>query len=80
MAIKLRAFMSDSQSGKPHKKPFSPGKIVLTGAGATGLAVFNIASNSEAPSQALALLQYVMLALGLIGLAGGLFMIATASK
>ena len=65
---------------KPQKKPTSPGKIMLMGAIATALAVFNMASNSEAPSQTLAILQYLLLALGLIGLAGGLFMMATAPK
>ena len=72
--------MRKAQSGKPQKKQSSPGKIVLMGAIATVLAVFNMATNSEAPSQALAILQYVLLALGLIGLAGGLFMMATAPK
>ncbi len=70
--------MSDSQSGKPGRKQSNPGKVALIGAGATALAVFNIATNgSEAPSQAVMILQYAGLAGGLFALVGGLIMMAT---
>jgi succinate-acetate transporter protein len=71
--------MSDRQGGKPARKQSSPGKIALMGAGATALAVFNMMTNgSEAPSQAVMILQYAALAGGLLALVGGLIMMATA--
>jgi succinate-acetate transporter protein len=71
--------MSDNQGGKTEPKKANPGKIALIGAGATALAVFNMATNgSEAPSQAVMILQYVCLAGGLLALVGGLIMMATA--
>jgi hypothetical protein len=73
--------MRDNQSGKTEPKKANPGKIALIGAGATALAVFNMATNdSEAPSQAVMILQYVWLAGGLLALVGGLIMMAMASK
>ena len=54
--------MSKEQNGKTAKKP-NPGKIVLMGAGATVLAVFNIMS---------------LLGCGLFALVGGLIMMGTA--
>lgn len=70
--------MGEKQNGKTAKKP-NPGKIVLIGGGATVLAVFNIMSNGpEAPSQGLMLLQYALLACGLLALVGGLIMMGTA--
>jgi len=64
--------MSGNQNGKTEPKKANPGKIALIGAGATALAVFNMATNgSEAPSQAVVILQYA-------GLAGGLIMMAMA--
>jgi hypothetical protein len=71
--------MTGNQSGK--RKQSNPGRVALIGAGATALAVFNIATNgSEAPSQAVMILQYAGLAGGLFALAGGLIMIASARK
>jgi len=73
--------MSDNQSGKLQRKQSSPGKIALMGAVATGLGVFNLVTNGgEAPSQAVMILQYGLLGLGLVGLAGGLIMMATAKN
>jgi hypothetical protein len=66
--------VTDNQSSKPEKKQSNPGRIILIGAVATGLALFNMATNSEAPSQAVMILQWVFLAGGLIGLGGGLFL------
>ena len=71
--------MTDNPSSK--RKPSSPGKIALLGAGATALAVFNMATNgAEAPSQGVLILQYVCLAGGLLALVGGLIMMATAKS
>lgn len=73
--------MSCKRNGKTEAKQASPGKIALIGAGATALALFNMATNGgEAPSQAVLLLQYVCLGAGLLALAGGLFMMTMASK
>ena len=48
---------------------------------ATALAVFNMTTNgSEAPSQAVMILQYAGLAGGLLALIGGLIMMAAARK
>jgi len=70
--------MSDNPAGGPGKKQSNPGKIALFGAVATGLAIINIATNgSEAPRQAVAILQYAFLAMGLVGLVGGLLMMGT---
>jgi hypothetical protein len=71
--------MSDNQGGKTEPKKANPGKIALIGAGATALAVFNMATNgSEAPSQAVMILQYVCLAGGPLALVDGLIMMVTA--
>lgn len=73
--------MIKQQSGKTEVKKANPGKIALIGAGATALAVFNIATNgSEAPSQGVMILQYAGLAGGLLALAGGLIMMASAKS
>ncbi len=73
--------MSDNPSGKTRHKPSSSGKIALMGAGATALAVFNIATNgSETPSQAVMIMQYAALAGGLFALVGGLIMMAAAKS
>jgi hypothetical protein len=73
--------MTDNPSGKTGRKPSSPGKIALIGAGATALAVVNMATNgSEAPSQAVMILQYIGLAGGLLALVGGLIMMAAAKS
>ena len=70
--------MTGEQSGKSEPKKANPGKIALIGGGATVLAIFNIASNTEAPSQAVMILEYAGLIGGLVALAGGLIMMATA--
>jgi len=68
-----------SPGRKSERKQSSPGKIALMGAVATALAVFNLATNgSEAPSHALLLVQYILLGAGLLGLAGGLIMMASS--
>ena len=70
--------MSEKQNGKTQnkteKKQPNPGKIALMGALATALAIFNMLPGTEAPSQAVMIMQYVFLAGGLIALAGALFM------
>jgi hypothetical protein len=66
--------MGDDQSGKPGKKPSTPRRIALLGAVATVLAIINMSTGSEAPAQAVAILQYVALGLGLFALVGGLIM------
>ena len=72
--------MSKEQNGKTAKKP-NPGKIVLMGAGATVLAVFNIMSNGpEAPSQGVMILQYALLGCGLFALVGGLIMMGLTTE
>ena len=69
--------MTDHQSGK--SKQAVARKIVLLGAIATALGVINMMTNgSEAPSSAVAILQYGALALGLFALVGGLIMMALA--
>ena len=71
--------MTGKQSSKGEPRKANPGKIALIGAGATALAVFNIATNgSEAPSQGVTILQYAGLAGGLFALVGGLIMMAAA--
>jgi hypothetical protein len=66
--------MSHPPDDTPAKKS-SPGRIVLMGAVATGLAVFNMATNGpEAPSQALVILDWFFLACGVVALGGGLVM------
>jgi len=71
--------MSDSRSGKAEPKKAKPGKIALLGAFATALAAFNMTTNgSEAPSQAVMILQYAGLAGGLLALIGGLIMMAAS--
>jgi hypothetical protein len=47
-------------------------KIMGIGAVAVVLALINIGSNTEAPAQAVALLQYLCLGLGAVGFVGGL--------
>jgi hypothetical protein len=71
------AIMTDQQSGK--SKQAVARKIVLLGAIATALGVINMMMNgSEAPSSAVAILQYAALALGLFALVGGLIMMVLA--
>ena len=71
--------MSDNQNNKIKKKPSTPGRIALIGAGATVLAIFNMMTNgAEAPSQGVVILQYAARAGGLVALVGGLIMMAMA--
>jgi hypothetical protein len=78
MSKKQNGKTADKTANETAKKP-NPGKIVLMGAGATALAVFNIMSNGpEAPSQGAMILQYALLACGLFALVGGLVMTGTA--
>jgi succinate-acetate transporter protein len=73
--------MNDNQSGETKKKPFSPRRIALLGAGATALAVLNMMTNgAEAQSPWVVILQYAALAGGLVALVGGLIMMAMAPK
>lgn len=73
--------MSGNRSGKTEPKKANPSKIALISAGATALAVFNMATNgSEAPSQAVMIMQYIGLAGGLFALVGGLIMMAAARR
>jgi hypothetical protein len=79
-AFQRGLFMSDDRSERA-VKTVSPLKITLIGAGATALAVFNMATNGpEATSQGVMLLQYAALAGGLAALVGGLIMMAMAAK
>jgi hypothetical protein len=69
--------MTDQQPGK--SKQAVARKIVLLGAIATALGVVNMLTNgAEAPSSAVAILQYAALGLGLFALAGGLVMMVLA--
>jgi hypothetical protein len=71
------AIMTDQQAGK--SKQAVARKIVLLGGVATALGVINMMTNgAEAPSSAVAILQYAALGLGLFALVGGLIMMATA--
>ena len=73
--------MSGNQGDKPKKKPSTPRKIALIGAGAAVLAIFNMMTNgAEAPSRGVMILQYAALAGGLVALIGGLIMMAMAPK
>ena len=72
--------MADNQNSKPKKQPMNPGTLVLLGAAAVVLAIINMSTGSEAPRQAVAILQYVFLACGLVGLVGGLIMMMSTQK
>lgn len=65
--------MSDIESSKSPPKRMG-GRIALLGAGATALAVLNIAVDTEAQSTAVLILEYGALSLGLLALIGGLIM------
>jgi hypothetical protein len=68
--------MNQDPTAKSSAKKTNPTKIVLLGAVATALALFNM-GGGEAPSFAVRVLEYVFLACGLIALAGGLLLLAT---
>jgi len=72
--------MSDNQAGTPAKKRFTPRYTTTWGAIATTLAIINLSVGGKAPSQLVLLLNYVFLALGLLGLAGGLTMMVTQTS
>lgn len=65
--------MTDIETSKAPAKRHG-GRIALIGAAATALAVLNIASDTEAQSTAVLILEYGALALGLFALIGGLIM------
>ena len=70
------AAMAEDQSRKTEKKRSTPGYIATMGAGATVLAIINmsVGNGNEAPSQAVLILEYAALALGVFALVGGLIM------
>jgi hypothetical protein len=71
--------VTDYQAGK--SKQAVARKIVLLGGIATALGVINMMTNGpEAPSSAVAILQYAALVLGLFALVGGLIMMLMAPK
>jgi hypothetical protein len=65
--------MSEVETGKSPPKRLG-GRIALLGAGATALAVLNIAVDTEAQSTGVLVLEYGALSLGLLALCGGLIM------
>ena len=65
--------MSDIDSSQSPPKRLG-GRIALLGAGATAIAVLNIAIDTEAQSTAVLVLEYGALSLGLLALIGGLIM------
>ncbi len=67
--------MNDDRRGQAARS--RPGKIVLIGALATGLAILNMSIGSEAPSRAVMTLQYIFLAGGLGALVGGFLLMAS---
>jgi hypothetical protein len=69
--------MTDNQAAKSGKKQASTGRIVLIGAIGTVLAIINLSTNAEAPSQGVLILEYVALAGGFLALVGGLVMMMT---
>ncbi|HEX5212936.1 MAG TPA: hypothetical protein VFW22_14520 [Pseudolabrys sp.] len=73
--------MTGKQSEKTDAKKTNPGKIALIGGIGTALAIFNLTTNGgEGPSQALLILQYLLLACGVFALVGGLIMMAMAKN
>jgi hypothetical protein len=72
--------MGDNQNGKPKKQQMKPGTMVLLGAVTVALSIINMSMGSEAPGQALAIVQYALLAGGLVALVGGLVMMISTQK
>ena len=68
--------MRQQQNGSVPKKQTSGGKVALIGAAGTAIAMFNMLPGGEAPSAPVLVLQYILLAAGLIGFVGGLIMMA----
>jgi len=61
-------------------QPVSRGRMMRTavlGAAVAGWQIYELTSAAEAPSQAVLLLHYFLLACGLIAFAGSLFVLAT---
>jgi hypothetical protein len=70
MAVSARQDNNPQNKTKPNS-----GKIILIGGIGTALAILNIAtSGPEAQSQAVLILEYLCLALGLFALVGGIIM------
>ena len=72
--------MGDDQNGKSKKQQMKPGTMALLGAGVVVLAIIDMSTGSEAPRRAVAVMQYVFLAGGLVALGGGLVMIMSTQK
>lgn len=72
--------MGDDRTAKPKRKQMKPGTMALLGAVTIALGIFNMSTSSEAPSQALAIMQYALLAGGAVSLVCGLIMMGTAQK
>ena len=60
-----------SQDSQSRKRNW--GKLIVMNGVVSAWLTYDIATASEAPSQAVAILQYVLLALALVGLAGSLY-------
>ena len=65
--------MSDHQNGTGQRKETNWGVMALMTGATSAWLIYDMASASEAPSRALMLLQNILLACALIGLAGALF-------
>jgi hypothetical protein len=68
--------MGEQPAGRT-KKPTNPRVMALVGAATIALSIINM-SDSEAPSQAVALMQYAFLAAGCVSLGVGLIMMISA--
>jgi hypothetical protein len=67
--------VSANQDDNPKKTTSNSGYIIKIGGIGTALAIINIATNgTEAQSQPVVILEYVCLALGLVGFVGGIIM------
>lgn len=69
--------MIDNQTVQSGKKQANQSRIALIGAVATALAIINLSTGTEAPSQAVLILEYAALAGGLLARLGGLIMMMT---
>jgi len=64
--------MSDNSQGTPKAKSTNWGLMALMTGAVTAWLIYDMATTAEAPSRALAIVQYFLLACALIGLAGSL--------